>query len=174
MARCPTIVTMPLTPRGALRLSQVKIGDGSVQTLCVKASDRCKDAAERFITENSLKAWQSASFGFALRCSDRPAFRSLADWTDVAKEIVARCRTRLCAPWPCSFLTEFEEAFDRLPQDAWHKLCLKVAHDRKHQIYACWRQILSQGKLRKMQTLFQYTLKSIYQTWDRQGARPRA
>ncbi|CAJ1352049.1 unnamed protein product [Effrenium voratum] len=36
--------------------AQVKIGDGSVQTLCVKASDRCKDAAERFITENSLKA----------------------------------------------------------------------------------------------------------------------
>lgn len=36
--------------------AQVKIGDGSVQTLCVGASDRCKDAAERFISENSLKA----------------------------------------------------------------------------------------------------------------------
>eukprot|EP00913_Durusdinium_trenchii_P004311 g3997.t1 len=36
--------------------AQVKIGDGSVQTLCVRASDRCKDAAERFISENSLKA----------------------------------------------------------------------------------------------------------------------
>ncbi|CAK9113464.1 Integrase catalytic domain-containing protein, partial [Durusdinium trenchii] len=35
--------------------AQVKIGDGSVQTLCVRASDRCKDAAERFISENSLK-----------------------------------------------------------------------------------------------------------------------
>lgn len=36
--------------------TKVKIGDGSVQTLCVRASDRCKDAAERFISENSLKA----------------------------------------------------------------------------------------------------------------------
>ena len=37
-------------------LAQVKIGDGSVQTLWVRASDRCKDAAERFVSENSLKA----------------------------------------------------------------------------------------------------------------------
>lgn len=36
--------------------AQVTFGDGTVQKLCVGASDRCKDAAERFISENSLKA----------------------------------------------------------------------------------------------------------------------
>jgi len=36
--------------------AQVKIGDGSVQPLHVRASDRCKDAAERFVSEHSLKA----------------------------------------------------------------------------------------------------------------------
>ncbi|CAE7305739.1 unnamed protein product [Symbiodinium sp. CCMP2592] len=36
--------------------AQVKIGDGSVQPLHVRASDRCKDAAERFVAEHSLKA----------------------------------------------------------------------------------------------------------------------
>lgn len=36
--------------------AQVKIGDGSVQPLHVRASDRCKDAAERFVGEHSLKA----------------------------------------------------------------------------------------------------------------------
>lgn len=35
--------------------AQVKIGDGSVQTLFVRSADRCKEVAERFISEHSLK-----------------------------------------------------------------------------------------------------------------------
>lgn len=35
--------------------AHIKIGDGSVQTLLVRSADRCKDVAERFINEHSLK-----------------------------------------------------------------------------------------------------------------------
>ena len=55
-------------------VTEVKIGDGSVQTLCVGASDRCKDAAERFISENSLKATDPSLDDFyrALKVSGSP------------------------------------------------------------------------------------------------------
>lgn len=35
----------------------LKIDDGSIQTLQVRAADRCKEVAQRFIQEHSLKAW---------------------------------------------------------------------------------------------------------------------
>jgi len=35
----------------------LKIDDGSVQTLHVRAADRSKDVARRFVQEHSLKAW---------------------------------------------------------------------------------------------------------------------
>lgn len=37
--------------------ASVKIGDGSVKTLWVKATDRPKDVAQRFVREHSLKQW---------------------------------------------------------------------------------------------------------------------
>lgn len=43
-------------PFNSTDAAKVTFGDGTVQKLCVGASDRCKDAAERFISENSLKA----------------------------------------------------------------------------------------------------------------------
>jgi len=39
---------------------KLKLGDGSVQTVQVRAADRCKEVAARFVRENSLKAWFEA------------------------------------------------------------------------------------------------------------------
>lgn len=35
----------------------MKLDDGSVQTVQVRAADRCKEVAARFVKEHSLKAW---------------------------------------------------------------------------------------------------------------------
>jgi len=37
--------------------AKLKIDDGSTQTLHVRAADRCKEVAQRFVMEHSLKAW---------------------------------------------------------------------------------------------------------------------
>jgi len=37
--------------------AKLKIDDGSTQTLYVRAADRCKEVAHRFVMEHSLKAW---------------------------------------------------------------------------------------------------------------------
>jgi len=37
--------------------AKLKIDDGSTQTLYVRAADRCKEVAQRFVMEHSLKAW---------------------------------------------------------------------------------------------------------------------
>mmetsp|Transcript_50946 Transcript_50946/g.100636 ORF Transcript_50946/g.100636 Transcript_50946/m.100636 type:complete len:84 (+) Transcript_50946:3-254(+) len=37
--------------------AKLKVDDGSILTLKVGASDRSKEVAQRFVQENSLKAW---------------------------------------------------------------------------------------------------------------------
>mmetsp|Transcript_45479 Transcript_45479/g.85136 ORF Transcript_45479/g.85136 Transcript_45479/m.85136 type:complete len:88 (-) Transcript_45479:95-358(-) len=37
--------------------AELKLDDGSVQTVQVRAADRCKEVAHRFVMEHSLKAW---------------------------------------------------------------------------------------------------------------------
>jgi len=37
--------------------AQIKLEDGTVETLHVRAADRCKEVAHKFIQEHSLKAW---------------------------------------------------------------------------------------------------------------------
>jgi len=37
--------------------ASIKLEDGSVETLQVRAADRCKEVSHRFIHEHSLKAW---------------------------------------------------------------------------------------------------------------------
>lgn len=37
--------------------ARLKVDDGSILTLRVSAADRCKEVAQRFVNENSLKAW---------------------------------------------------------------------------------------------------------------------
>jgi len=40
--------------------AQLKLDDGSTHTLHVRAADRCKEVAQRFVQEHSLKAWFQA------------------------------------------------------------------------------------------------------------------
>merc|ERR1719195_460361 len=45
---------IPLT---ILIQAQIRVEDGNVHTLYVRAADRCKEVARRFVQEHALKAW---------------------------------------------------------------------------------------------------------------------
>merc|ERR1712083_328230 len=44
-------------PSTILIEAQIKLDDGSAQTLVLRATDRCKEVADAFVKEHSLKAW---------------------------------------------------------------------------------------------------------------------
>merc|ERR1712206_32934 len=37
--------------------AKLKLGDGTVEVLQVRAADRCKEVAQRFVQKHSLKVW---------------------------------------------------------------------------------------------------------------------